>query len=549
MKTFSEYLVEMAKGRNLTKPLLPIQIIVKLLNVWFTTHKGLHLKRVEHETEDRHENQVRIHLDMCPNDPDKEMASLNRTLTRGVKFIESISKSVNSGSESYDTWTIRIKALDAIKKSDLDFASVNALFEAAFGIKGAPIQMNAFFSSSLKEFEMVYTIPTKGRKKDKDKPKLKPKDFVPDEFGFQAGEPYTLAKLLNAIEAKMNDIRKARYALFSKYISEVVSSLSGMPFKGAVSPNALDIADIASKDVDVINKNFGEVLCAISLLRSMGGAVTFPSSSNEAVYDFTFFPAAGGLPIKYSVKNKRGSKGTAISSIKEMISFYEDTIKEAGSNASFPKDFAYFKDVMLNLADKTDKSKHTQDKLVAAALLMAKRNASGYCAKVLKYVNNAMLVLGQKTIYNGGFKAAKEVLDMAKSMKQDDSNEGRQYHKFIAAMKDMTANCVMLPSGKSDDTEDLVQRGKYGVIVYPIGKALCNDLNNDAGMLECLNAVLNAKDNIVQINTQISISQGKLIVNEPKQTAFKLGKFIFDYNGYRSNSGTNRPLGYKMTKR
>ena len=544
MLTFNEYIQEAAAS---AKPLEPIAVMTAVVRQWFAKHRARIVKSVKRESEARHANQIRVHCDVGGRDPWTEMNNLNKAIVRNLK-LAAIGGSDNVGSKDYETWSIALPGKAALEKDFSAYTAWKKILSDLYGPIGWQVQMDSLFSAPA-QFDLVYTIPTKGRKKDAERSILKPKDFVPQDFGLECstGKHYTLDELLDVVAGKINSetgvmsSQYSKYRLFSKYFAEALKQITGKD-AGIDVKNSIPLAKIASRDIDIINKNFGEILCAAYILANTKGSssptVSFPNGSNEPVVDFYIHPD-NTLSYSYSVKNKRGSKGTAMSSIGQMIDKYLSS-----NPLSMPMGFVFFESIMKILSATSSKDSRVQDKLVAGAIEMTKRNPQGKCAKVIEMLDKAVQSIKSIAIPNvsqSGYKAVKSAIDAVSKMAE--GNPDRK--AFVKAMEAMTKECTAIKN--PSDIDKLVSDRKYGVAVYPVGKALTNDLNADAQMLHCLNAVLNCVANVAQIKTNAFISpKGKVYASCTEPKPFKTANFRFDYNGYRDNIGNNRSIGFKM---
>ena len=564
MLSFREYVkgtasgIDEAASRNTFVKLEPFQIVLRLVRSWAMSHSRGRFTKVEREG--RHGDQIRVYCDIqTEGDPEELLDDLNAELKEGVKIIDRIETAGNQGSEDYNTYTIYIhppkmgtqEYSETKKAVASELEAVQGQFADAFGSKGGEVQFqNLLAAMNRREgFELVWTVPTKGRKRDIGlRNYLTDKNFTPQELpGLSLNTPYTLSQLVEKIEAAIERGKPDRWKMFSNYIAACVNKICGQAGirKTFNYPEALPFNKIASKDVDIINKNMGEIFCALSILsvsNDSSACVKFPSGSNAAVIDFTI-ETSDGRTVSYSVKNKRGSKGTAMSSMDDMILFYEKTNPQY-----MPMSFNVFK-TLSNLFNKT---RGVQTRILAGAHLMASRNPNGQCAKLFRYLKNALATLKIRMpaasikIYDAVVEAINYAALLAKSK---DEVKLKMRADFIQAMKDLTAACVNGPKSRGDDVESLIDNKRYGLVVYPAGTHLQNDLNADEDILDCLATVLNCRNDIIEVVTQISIDgRGNLQVSAPKQYRFTESRFRFDYNGKRNDEGNNRGMGYKLIK-
>ena len=546
MITFNDYIQEAAMPKEKS----PILIMVDVLRKWFKENPNLKksLKRKDAakdiKKDGRHVNQIRIFCDIGNLNVKDEMDRLNCGIADPNLNALKIAASSNEGSGDYDTWNIVVPSIGELGRNRKALDFWNKTLKGIYGENGGQVQMNSLFSARPQEIELVYTIPTKGRKKDTNRNYLSNKDFVPQEFGFSPSEQYTLDKLVATVAYNVNRAPQgSKMRLFSLYIIETLKQISGKEMRGIDVSGSLLPSEMALKDVNIVNKNFGEVLCAASILakRDSSAYATFPLASNEAVMDFSIHSNADSVEL-YSVKNKYGSKGTAISSINGMIKLYLDTNPKETLH-----DFSKFHSLMLILASKSENENRVQDKLVSAAIKVAKANLNTNSALVLSLLQEALEELANESekmknlsVFKDGYSAIKKAIGFVASLPKE--NEARL--RFVERMKEMTLECTMLKT--VNDLQQMIDEKMSGIAVYPVGRALTNDLNNDQYMIKCLNAVLNCASSLSQIKTNISISKDKINASCTNPKPFKTAEFRFDYNGMRKNKGNNRSIGFKM---
>ena len=285
MLTFNEYIQEAAMPKEKS----PILIMVDVLRKWFKENpnlkKTLKRKNVEKDIkkDGRHVNQIRIFCDIGNLKAEEEMDRLNCGIADSNLNALKIAASSNEGSGDYDTWNIVVPSIGELGRNRKTLDFWNKTLKGIYGENGGQVQMNSLFSARPQEIELVYTIPTKGRKKDTNRNYLSNKDFVPQEFGFSPSEQYTLDKLVATVAYNVNRAPQgSKMRLFSLYIIETLKQISGKDMRGIDVSGSLLPSEMALKDVNIVNKNFGEVLCAASILAKRDSSVPYFRANGNA---------------------------------------------------------------------------------------------------------------------------------------------------------------------------------------------------------------------------------------------------------------------------
>lgn len=488
-----------------------------------------------------------IRLMNCETDPKDDpievMERMNAALVRDMKgFVKSIIQDNDiSASGDYTVWKFVFDTSDSIRKSASKLAKWYPHPEEI--CEKIAISQESHPKLTL---QIVYAIPTKKRQGEENKSLMQNKIFTPQWFNLSG--PYDLKGLVAAIQQTVDTTKTKYLKIFANYMMEITNSVASSA--GGInipkSDLTLDITQISQSDIDKINKNYGEVLCAMSVLKkNPQGTISFPSESNYAVADFILH-LPSGESIKYSVKNSGKSKGTAISSsMPAMIKNYEECRL---ANAPMPIAYKRFKELMNILCRKDG----TQANMVKAAKVMSTQGGIA-CASVLNAAANCVSALMPKgrmphlQSYALLFWAVNTAQKL--SIAQDEESKKR-YNNFLDKMVTFTKSFVQVrknPTALRKELEGSIKNGEYGIFIYPIGTSMLRDMNADTGLRDALNAVLNSVDSITQIETNITVGKdGSVAVHEPIHKKFKSANFHFDYNGLRKNEGNNRGMSYKM---
>ena len=518
MLTFNQYLIESQDNKIQT-------LVLNLISDVFKNDEDF--KGIKNESQSRHPNQIRISYDTIDNIED----SLNKKIEKKYNFI-SIGLSPISGSDAYTTFEISIN-IEKLKNA----SNKEELLKLAKVQKGISFDDFSYMLTNFK-CQLVYGIRSKTRKGDSRKSYLKNKEFAPANFGIEEGKLYSLVSLYNAILNKINSAgEKSKIALFERYLKEVMRVTCGIQAKTFVYPNTLNLKDISEADIDVINKDFGEIICALSVLKqNKGSLVEFPSI-NAKVVDFNLYINGDiNKKVGYSVKNHGKSKGTAMSSISDIIDYYKK------STSIYPKNFSLFeKYINLMVVGVSGGKNITPVKIFDCAMEYSKNNSS---SPVTSALDELKIIFNVSDVKFSTFKSA-----IDKLASSQDSN----IHPIAEKLSKFYGN-VSYGFGKSKYDEpqeiiNLIHKKKYSIVVQPIGSLLTRELNKDSDLLDTLSTVLNCQNNLIQIETNMFVDKnGTLVYNAPQQRPFTSNKFKFDYNGMRNDDGSNRSIGFKMMK-
>lgn len=515
IQTFKQYLTEAVDNKIQT-------IVLKLIKNVFINDKNF--LNAKNESANRHPNQIRIVYDTLENIEDE----LNEKITSTYNFIK-INNTTYSGSGIYKTFEITIDT--NILKNFKNRSNILTITN---------VQSFEDLVYMLTNFKcwLVYAINSKSRMNDDRKSYLRNKELTPANLGVEKGKLYSLVQLYSTILKKINSSPKeSKIALFEKYLKQILRITCGIKINNYIFPIALELKDISQRDIDIMNKDFGEIICALSVLKQNSGSLVEFPSINEKVVDFNLF-VNGNIANKigYSVKNHGKSKGTAMSSIPDMIAFYKSTTK------IMPKDFDMFEKYINLICFGTNQNKNlTPIKIFDCANAFAANNSSSILASALNEL---------KTIFNVNDTNFDTFKTKINTIQNNDDELKIVVKKLLDNFyKNSSYNLGDSKYNTIDGIIGLIKDKKYGLIVQPIGALLTRELNKLESITNCLSAVLNCQENLVQIETSISVDKnGNLVYNIPQQRTFTKNKFKFDYNGMRNDSGSNRLIGYKMVK-
>lgn len=522
-----------------------------------------------------HSNQVRVWFsEKTLDDVAKFEKELNDILKTDPTPFSSIEYDpTRSGSKTYATWILNVRhALDDKTKSAFAKCGNLKLLEGGNSV------------------QLCYALSSKNL--------LQTKDLDPTAFGLTAASNsgnsgYTEESLIAAVLNKCQEVKNKKdtaIALFERYIRKCIAGVIGNSSIADTlfNENALQISDITNSDLNCANKDFGEIVCALSVLhrtKGMGMTVVFPEAENEKLIDFKLISRDGLRYYYYSVKNKGKNKGTAGSILSKLWDEYAAANPFEKSN---PDSKAF--GGLVKLIDKGGGD--TRAKLFSCANYIAKKLPSSRIASCLSGLANAIGTIGEGTpkmplkfenVSRMLETAVKKVVEEAvshleipkgkKSLSLSDV-EASVYDAFFSgkgkpildAMANFRKSFMNVPNETMESVYKMLVPGfkgserklmypKYGLFVYPIGAQLARSLNEPVNgqpnqFLVALNKCLGWHKNFVQIDTDISIScksgTAELVVVQPKWNRFSNSTFKFEYNGMSKNSGNNRPLNFIM---
>lgn len=518
-------------------------------------------------TESRHPNQLRVHFkDADVGDVMEFQKELNGILLAEPTPFTSIAyDETGSGSKTYDTWTASTKT------------ALSATEDAAFGECGD--------LDSICGLQIQLTYAVSGKKI------LKGKDLDPSAFGLTNGMKFTFESLRDAVlNACSSASPSSPVGKFERYIRFVTAEICGETPSPCKNSNALTFNEICAADLDCANKDFGEIACALEVLkqtRQMNMHVIFSEAENEKLVDFRLESRYGTRQYYFSVKNKGKNKGTAATIL---VPLWKKYIAAATWENSNPDS-----DSFKSLIDILESTKgDTRTKLFNAAKLVAKtlpgtpveaclKNLSmafagigsigsestmtfEKTAAVLKGAVNAVIEeVRKRVIEENRAKGSKDLLAGLEGATREEFINGRGSH-ITSAIYTFRKNAMSVPKETLEDVYGMLVpnfKGKnkeaaepfYGAFVYPIGSNLVKSLNSTVNgkanqFLVELNRCLHFHQNFYQIETDISInkktSPASLVVKAPSRLKFMDSEFKFEYNGMSKNSGTNRPLNFIM---
>ena len=522
-----------------------------------------------------HSNQVRVWFtEKTLDDVMGFEEGMNKILSSEPSPFTSIEYDpTRSGSKTYATWLLHLKPALGQRERDA-FADCGALD----AIEGG------------QTMQLCYALSSKSI--------LKTKDLDPSAFGLTGGVSYTEESLVAAVLDRCKSApEKSSIALFERYIRHCIAAVTGNSsvLEPVFHKGALQIADIVETDLNCANKDFGEIVCAISVLhrtKGMAMTVVFSEAENERLADFRLVSRDGLRNYYYSVKNKGKNKGTAGSILDSLWDEYAAANEWEKGNPESKGFRCLVKLLRKNAND-------TRTKLFQCANFVAKRLPQSSVASCLSGLQAALGRIGEGSVpSNLQFSKASSMLENAVSkivskvrtnleknlpkpkrgksslplktledaVRNEFMSQNGDGRKILDAMSEFR-KAFMNVAGETEESvykmlvpgfkgaERKLMYPKFGLFVYPIGAHLARSLNEPVngqtnGFLAALNRCLGWHKNFVQIDTDISIScksgKAELVVVQPKWNRFSKSVFKFEYNGMSKNSGNNRPLNFIM---
>lgn len=362
------------------------------------------------------------------------------------------------------------------------------------------------------------------------------KDLTPKTFGLN-GKRFTVDTLFDAIKRGLMNQPFISQAVKS-YIEDAIDALTNKKifekverFEKSVKLSKEHQLD-PSADLNVISKNFGEILAALFILKTSKKAkfVEFPAAEREVLCDFIVINQSEEDRTFVSVKSGGGSS-TDIKNLKVFLPFVnvdENSLEWKTLNL-----------IMSNVKSVKEGETNKNEKATVSTIL-----------SFFHETDMGSSILGQicKTLGFSGNKIDLEQIDrLWKSIMIEKKHGGNsisftRLNNFYSLVG-YTANKATIDEiFKSDQKKDI---SSGGFIVYPLGSYIVKTLNSNPKMLALLNSIIQLSDLGSNIQQSTVDATNKDITF--KIIRFNKNRFKFSYNAMMK-SPANRPLGFSEEK-
>ena len=506
-----------------------------------------------------HTNQIRLFFSNIPNTDDvyRLQETYNKALIDNLPFIKDIVPGTG-GSGRYNTWVIHTKSKEEMADLGQEMQDLHGM-----------------------ECQLVYAINAN---------KVPGKAFAPNKFGL-GDLVLTPAQLFQMVRDKClngEEIFRQMQQVLLPLLYQAYKAKKG--YTGKYDPMAFELSSICDADIATISNDFGEILCALDLCRIMTAKqkenirIKFPSESNAKEVDFYFM--CKDEIRNCSVKSKGKNKGTAITNdLIDMIDKYSKDFPEDADMATL-REIVDIVGVGNEKGSKSMNSRNTRDRIVAGANWFRSRGGSFQSGPALDFLKgfgtsaNSFLEISKKVelilnSYLKKLKASKIEVTQKNLIDYMIEHKSKLLHTIFNLRKQfMKQKNILTPYGSRKSVDDIgiqndlievaksfipeIKNGKigtinYGMIIYPIGKCLCRDLNSDEKLVDALNRVLNYQSETWQIETSIEKKVDKngkaeMIYHPASHRSFSTNRFVFEYNGMSQDSGNNRPINFIMMR-
>jgi hypothetical protein len=351
------------------------------------------------------------------------------------------------------------------------------------------------------------------------------KEFTPAKLGLEGKSFSNVSSMISEINSVLrSNYSDPKYYNIKKYISECIRSTTGVSIEINESfSKSFPISkyDVSDADINVLSKNFGEVLGALYLLKTNKKAakIEFPADVSQGLYDIIMVDT-DGITNYYSLKSKGGSS-TSISNINFVLNNFS-------KNNSILKTYQHEVSVIRSLMNDKDGGITTLtniENFYNQILTTEKR-------KILSKLNSISKIkissLSQKDL-------TKWFTDMVNTSTVEE---------FKSVMNDIYNNILSGVKTTPDVLDEMYKSKsgeKYnnGYLYYPMGQYIVSYLNTTGKYKDVLNVLLNFGSYIHQITVDMYSERLTISI-----ASFKKSKFRFSYNA-GSKYPANRPLGFK----
>lgn len=353
------------------------------------------------------------------------------------------------------------------------------------------------------------------------------KEFTPDKLGLTDIKFSSADAMISTVYQKIQSVYGGdKFYAVRKYIYACMNSMLGTSITESFTKTyaLTNVEPISETDINILSKNFGEVLGAIYILKTNKKAkyVEFPTDISQGLYDFLMVENTG-ITNYFSSKSKGGSS-TSIGNVNFVLNNFSDT------------------NVMLK------NNKHEVD--VIRSLMNNKKegittilNIQNFFENHLASKKNEILKkINQISTYKINSLSQEDLTKWFDGMlKKTDKDT------FISTMNEIY-NTTLGDMGKAKkaDIETLKQiyefgdgsKFGHGYLLYPMGSYIASYLNNTGNYRNVLNVILNFATFVHTVYMDMSIDSVKISIS-----SFKSQSFRFSYNAATKYPG-NRPIGF-----
>ena len=316
--------------------------------------------------------------------------------------------------------------------------------------------------------------------------KLKQNMADPSGIGLELKSFETFSDSISAVERGVDKIGK-RYQEAKDFMFNLLDNVSSV---GSSKPYKLSFdeekEEKASKHLEIIYKDFGEILAALIYQKNVGGVLHFPKG-NEPVIDFKLDE------IEYSVKHEKGAAGTTgeiinkYGGVKEII----NKLKEEDISIDESERFKF---VLETIADGSNNNSTINIKI-----------AGELYEDVYKHFKEFM---GDENLdykkFNKG--NVKDIID--ERFEEIRNNENLDLEEEIKKFHD---KLKFKPRNKISNMLD--NKNAYGLITYAISARVASRLNKDNDLIEKWKRTLNNLYKTYQVRISV---EGSTITFEEK---------------------------------
>lgn len=353
------------------------------------------------------------------------------------------------------------------------------------------------------------------------------KEFLPEKIGL-VGKTYRDKQQLasQTITGLEKAYAEEKYNEIVAYLKECVEIASSRAFLNEGFTKKYNLSrsyKIASSDMGILSKNFGEIVAAIYILANnkQAAAVKFPDNIAAPLYDFIMLKQ-NGFAEYYSVKSLGGSS-TSIENINFLLKNFQE------GNSLFIE-YDHEVDVIMNLMNNKKEGITTLTNIQNFFEKYLPEKQVQIINKLNEISKNKINSLSQIEL-NNWFKG---MLSTA-SIDQFVSTMNSIYNEILAdagegPSKAATASLMDMYNSKSSKDN--------GYIYYPMGSYITKYLNNTGDYLMVLNIILNYGTYVHQFNVDMYSDRFDVSIE-----SFKTKKFRFSYNA-GAKYPANRPIGF-----
>lgn len=294
---------------------------------------------------------------------------------------------------------------------------------------------------------------------------------------------------------------------------------------------------IQNQDINTVAKNFGEILGAAWYMKvdPIKNTVEYPSSDTQQIVDYTVHANNSNLNYQQPISAK--SKTGAASAISGLISRERSKIIKMRRKAED-------KDKKYNSFLQKITSLNLQESLIYANL--GKGINETKACETLREMVKFDKTDTPKTIIKKFDKFVKENYTNVEGKNLQDRKILKETtKKFISDFSQFFKDCdYNVDSSKVPNK--LKSQNKIDLILYPLGKAAVNEMNNDDGLIKYFNLIMK-NSGIAQVSIYLTKNSIKFnLYNDPRLESSK-GFYTFEYNAYY-DSPRNRGLSFKLGK-